>query len=312
MTTDRFAELETLRGPLTGYCYRMLGGSADAEDAVQETMLRAVTKADTFDPARARLTTWVHRIAHNVCIDMLRSARRRASPMDISELGEPGVFGEPMPAGSCVEPMPDGRLLMAADPATRVIERESIHLAFVAALQYLTPPQRSALILRDVLAFSAAETAEVLGVGTSAADSALSRARARLAEADLPEPVADDVAADLVDRYMRAFAAHDVDGLIEVLHDDATTTMPPVRWWMSGGPTIAGLIGTTDACAHDRMVMTRISGQPGVGQYRPDDSGVLRPFALVSIQVRGDRIAHLTTFLGSGGRFAEFGLPETL
>ncbi|WP_025353097.1 RNA polymerase subunit sigma-70 [Nocardia nova] len=300
-------ELEALRIPLTGYCYRMLGGSSETEDAVQETLLRAFREIGTFDPARARLTTWAHRIAHNVCVDLLRAAGRRAAPMDVGSLGEPGVFGEPMP-GAFVEPMPDARLIAGADPAQRVVERESIRLAFVAALQLLTPPQRAALILRDVLSFSANETAEILGSSTAAVNSALQRARATLAE-NRTVSVPEATARDLAERYARAFEAHDLDGLVAVLHADATTSMPPLRWWMRGATTIAELMATSDACAADRLLVTEINGQIGFGQYRPGDTGALEPFALVGLEFRDGRIGHTTTFLGTGERFAEFGLP---
>ena len=304
-------QLESLRIPLTGYCYRMLGGSSETEDAVQETLLRAFREMATFDPARARLTTWVHRIAHNVCVDLLRAAARRASPMDIGDLGEPGVFGEPAAPGTQVEPMPGSRLIDTADPAQRVIARESIGLAFVAALQLLTPPQRAALILRDVLSFSAAETAEIMGVGTAAINSALQRARATLAE-HRPAEISDTTAHDLAQRYIRAFETHDLDGLIAVLHSDMTTSMPPLRWWLRGATTVASLIAANEACAADRLLITDINGQLGFGQYRPDDNRVLRPFALVALEFRDDRIGHTTTFLGTGSRFAEFGLPDRI
>ncbi len=304
-------ELEALRIPLTGYCYRMLGGSSETEDAVQETLLRAFREIGTFDPARARLTTWAHRIAHNVCVDLLRAAGRRASPMDIDELGEPGVFGEPMAPGTCVEPMPGPGLIATTDPAQRVVERESIRLAFVAVLQLLTPPQRGALILRDVLSFSAAETAEILGSSTAAVNSALQRARATLAE-HRTTAVSDATAHDLAERYVRAFESHDVNGLVAVLHTDVTTSMPPLRWWMRGATTVAGLVAASDACAADRLLVTDINGQIGFGQYRPDDTGVLKPFALVALEFRDERIGHTTTFLGTGDRFAEFGLPARL
>ncbi|WP_312870871.1 RNA polymerase subunit sigma-70 [Gordonia asplenii] len=297
--TASLADLDPLRGPLTGYCYRMLGGATETDDAVQETLARAVAKFDTYDPDRARLTTWVHRIAHNVCVDLLRGAGRRAAPMDVSELGEPGVVGAPRRPGTWLDPMPDHRVLVASDPAARVVERESIRLAFVAAIQYLTPPQRSALILRDVLGFSAAETAEILGITPSAAHSALARARAQLAAAEPAASTPDVVAHDLVERYIAAFEAHDVDGLIDVLHEDATTSMPPLAWWLRGGPTIASLMAGSDACAHDRLVPTDVNGWPGVAQYRPDAEGRLKPFSLVAFEFRDERIVHVTTFLGA-------------
>ncbi|WP_227979510.1 RNA polymerase subunit sigma-70 [Nocardia spumae] len=310
-STPGAMELEALRIPLTGYCYRMLGGSSETEDAVQETLLRAFRRLDTFDPARARLTTWAHRIAHNVCVDLLRASGRRASPMDISELGEPGEFGEPAAPGTYVEPMPGSRLTTATDPAQRIVERESIRLAFVAALQLLTPPQRAALILRDVLSFSAAETAEIMDSSAAAVDSALHRARATLAGHG-PAPTSEAIAHELAERYVRAFETHDVDALVAVLHTDVTTSMPPVRWWMRGAATVASLVAASDACAADRLLVTDINGQLGFGQYRPDDTGVLKPFALVALEFRDERIGHTTTFLGTAERFAEFGLPTRL
>lgn len=307
------ADLEALRGPLNAYCYRMLAGSSECEDAVQETMIRALRELDTFDSRRARLTTWVHRIAHNVCIDMLRAAQRRASPMDVAGLGEPGVFGAAAPLGSYVDPVPGSVVVYSSDPARRAVERETVRLAFVAALQHLTPPQRAVTILRDVLAFSAAETADILGVSVGAINSSLQRARGVLpAQYGGDGSVSDEQARALAERYVAAFEAHDVGGLIAVLHDDVTTTMPPVRWWLAGREAIASLVAVSDACAADRLVITDINGQVGFGQYRPDAVGTLRPFALVAVEFRGGLIGHTTTFLGTADRFAEFGLPPTL
>ncbi|NNG96643.1 RNA polymerase subunit sigma-70 [Gordonia araii] len=308
--------LESLRIPLTGYCYRMLGGAGETEDAVQETLLRAFRQFDSYDADRARLTTWIHRIAHNVCVDILRSAQRRASPMDLSVLGEgasANAFDDPVPPGTFVDPMPSARLLTGSDPAARVVAKESIRLAFVAALQTLTPRQRAVLILRDVLAFSALETAQILDVSTASVNSALQRARAELAATSTSSRgLSDEEIASLADRYARAFETHDVDGLIAVLHEDATTSMPPFRWWLRGGVTIATLMGRSEACAHDRLIGIDVNGQPGFGQFRPDDDGVLRPFALIALEFRDGRIGHSTTFFGTEARFAEFGLPDQL
>lgn len=319
-------ELEELRGALTGYCYRMLGAAADAEDAVQETLLRAHRHRHGFDPSRARLTTWVHRIAHNVCVDEQRAASRRALPVDLAPEAVPG---EPLPVPrgpeAFVDPMPGARVVLATDPAHRAVERESVRLAFLAALQHLTPPQRSALVLRDVLRFSAAETAAILGWTTAAANGALQRARARLAAldldlqslsvrgvgADVDDPEGASVLA-LLERYVDAFERHDVDALVAILHEDAVTSMPPFAWWLRGGVTIARLQGLSEHCAHDRLLVTDVGGRPGLGQYRPDAHGVLRPFALVDVTVRGGRVTELVTYLEAAGRFDEFGLPEVL
>lgn len=315
--STQLADLEALRRALLGYCYRLLGGAGEAEDAVQETMIRAYRNLESFDPARASLTTWLHRIAHNVCVDLLRSARRRAQPMGLSMEPAPGPpQDEPLSSAHWVEPMADSRLLIAADPATALVERESVRLAFIAALQHLSPLQRAVLLLRDVLRFTAAETAVIVGCTPAAANSGLQRARARLHELNLA-PVelydpSDRAQRELLDRYVRAFERHDVDALVAVLHEDATTSMPPFTWWIRGGRRIAELVANSDACAGARLLPTVMNGLPGFGQYRPDPAGGHRPFALVQVQTRGGRIVDTVTFLGTAGRFAEFGLPEFL
>ncbi|MFA1539068.1 RNA polymerase subunit sigma-70 [Actinomadura monticuli] len=307
-------ELEALRGPLTGYCYRLLGSAADTDDAVQETLIRASSKRDQYDPGRARLSTWVHRIATNVCLDMLRAAKRRALVMDVGSAGPD--LGAPLPPELWVEPMPDSRLLGGQDPGDVVLGRESVRLAFIAALQRLAPRQRAVLVLRDVLVFSARETAEILGTTVPAVNSALQRARASL-DADPPDPsdVHDPEDAgqrDLLRRYVAAFESHDVAALTAVLREDAVASMPPFRWRLDGARRIAGTLEASDACAGARLVPCGINGAPGFGQYRPGDGGVLHPFALVAVDVRDGRIARMVTFLGTHDRFAEFGLPEIL
>ncbi|WP_246106424.1 RNA polymerase subunit sigma-70 [Pseudonocardia kunmingensis] len=307
-------DLEAQRVPLTGFCYRMLGSAADSDDAVQETLVRAYRNLASFDPARGRLTTWLYRIAGNVCIDMLRGARRRALAIDMGPAARDGELGTPLPADRFVEPMPDSRLFGVTDPAERVVGRETVRLAFLAALQRLSARQRAALVLRDVMAFSAQETAEVLGTSVASVNSALQRARAALA-ADPPGPadVLDPENAaqrNLLDRYVAAFEAHDVAGLARLLREDAMSSMPPFAWWLSGASRITAVMAASDACAGDRLVPTAINGSPGFGQYRPGPDGELRPFALILLELRGGRVAHIVTFLGTAGRFAEFGLPE--
>lgn len=311
------AELELLRGPITAYCYRMLGASGETDDAVQETLVRAWRNFDDFEPNRGRLSTWTHRIAHNVCVDMLRASQRRALAVDMSAAATVGdELGAPLSAGRFVEPMPDSRILTATDPGEIVIERQTVRLAFVAALQHLTPFQRSALILRDVLHFSAAETGTVMDCSVAAVNSAVQRARSRmstvnLSKADVRDP-ANPEQRDLLDRYVRAFEAHDVDALVSVLHEDATTSMPPFAWWLRGGVTIARLMALSDSCAGARLLPTVINGTPGFGQYRPDDDGGHSPFALIQITPSNGKISEIVTFLGTADRFAEFGLPERL
>ncbi len=229
---DLLTELESLRRPLTAYAYRVLGATADSDDAAQEAILRAHQHIDRFDPNRGSLRTWVFRIATNVCLDLLRGARRRALSMDLGPASVDGsTLGAPLPPDRFVEPMPDSRLLAATDPAKLAEQRESVRLAFVAALQHLAPRQRATLILRDVLHFSAAETAALLDTSTTAVHSALQRARETLrrhrpSPADPYDP-ADPAQRDLLERYVAAFEAHDVDALTAVLREDAITSMPP-------------------------------------------------------------------------------------
>lgn len=310
-------DLEALRPALLRHCYRMLGSAADSEDAVQETVVRAHRRIDRYDPTRAKLSTWVHTIATRICLDHLRGARRRAlllgSPAD-----DGGDIGSPLSPDHWVEPVPGSMLFGSGsgdDPAERAVERETVRLAFVALVQHLPPRQRAVLLLREVLGFSAAETAGTLETSVPAVNSALQRARATLADVDAatsvsgpPDPGSDE----LVQRYLTAWHAHDVAGLTAVLHQDAVTSMPPFAWWLRGAERIAGLIADSDACATDRLVPVDVNGGPGFGQYRPDAAGVLRPFALVVPEVVGDRIGHVITFLGTGERFAEFGLPATV
>lgn len=316
MPTPTVEDIEALRIPLTAYCYRLLGSAADTDDAVQDTIIRAHRSRDQYDPARGTLRAWVFRIATNICLDLLRSASRRALCIDLGPAAVPGAdIGVPLPPERFVEPMPDARLIAAADPGEIVAERESVRLAFVAALQHLAPRQRAALVLRDVLCFSAAETAAMLDTTTAAANSALQRARETLdrhrpAPGDPLDP-GDSGQRDLLRRYVAAFETHDVAVLTELLRADARTSMPPFGWWLDGGATIAGLIGQ-GGCDGARLEPTAICGQPGFGQYRPDDHGLLRPFALVLVETIGERATHVTTFLGTGGRFPEFGLPDVL
>lgn len=331
--------LEPLRGPLTGYCYRMLGSSAgDVEDAVQETMLRAYQNLDRYDPDKAALSTWVHAIATNVCLDLLRAARRRALPWDLGPAATDGAFGALLPAASWVEPMADSRLGHVTDPGELAVRRETVRLAFLAALQRLPPRQRAALVLRDVLGFTAAESAQILECSVAAANSALQRARSGLAEqrptpsaevfdtadaAQTPDSAEKALASQTAEKaqqeqllreYVDAFEAHDIDRLIKLLAEDARSAMPPFAWWVSGSQSIrAVMTAGADACAGDRMVPgAPANGCPTLGQYRPDQDGVLRPFGLLVLGLRGGRVAEIITFLGWGERFAEFGLPGEL
>ncbi|MEU4709565.1 RNA polymerase subunit sigma-70 [Nocardia salmonicida] len=307
-TTD----LAALRVPLTGYCYRMLGSSADAEDATQETLLRAYTRLDTFDPTRARLSTWVHAIATNICLDMLRAAQRRMLHWE-----GPATAFDPdavLPDQHWISPAPDSHTL-GADPADIVTRRDTVRLAFLAALQHLPPTQRAALVLREVLAFTAAETADILDTTPAAINSALQRARATLRTTrDTPTALDPDAPhdRDLLQRYIAAFEAHDITALTAVLHEDARVSMPPFGWRLDGGASIAAVMTTSDACRGDRVLPVTFNGAAGAAQYRLDEDGVARPFALVAFETLDGRIARLITFFGSGPRFPEFGLPTVL
>jgi RNA polymerase sigma-70 factor (ECF subfamily) len=254
------AQLEPFRSELTGYCYRMLGSAFEAEDAVQDTMVRAWRSHDRFE-GRSALRSWLYRIATNVCLSMLDSAQRRVRPMDLGPAGSGRATGagEPRPDEIWVGPVPDSRLLPeGADPANVIAERESIRLAFIAALQHLPPRQRAVLILREVLAWSAQEVAELLDTSVPSVNSALQRARATIAAADtaadLHKPL-DDEQKSLLARYVRAFEAYDLTALTALLHDDATLSMPPLPLWLRGHDDInAWMAGTGSGCRGSRLV----------------------------------------------------------
>jgi RNA polymerase sigma-70 factor (ECF subfamily) len=299
--------LAGLRTELTGYCYRMLGSGHEAEDAVQETFERVWRAAGRFDAERASLRTWVYRIATNVCVDLLRGAARRALPIDLSPVGRAGEpFGELLAAGAEVRPVPDELVLdLAQDPATLVVRRESVRLAFVAALQHLPARQRAVLILRDVLCWPAAEVAELLETSAASVTSALQRARATLRTVG-PRPgevlrPADAEQQDLLKRYCAAFESHDVPGLVALLHEDATTSMPPFAWGLRGRDQIGIAMAAPEAaCVGHRLVPVAASGQPAFWQMRPEGDGYAR-FALLLLDIAGGRVINTTTWLETGG-----------
>lgn len=314
------ARLERHRAELTGYCYRMLGSAADAEDAVQETMTRAWRGYDRFE-GRAGLRTWLYRIASNVCFDALRAGRRRALPMDLGPGGDIDAVGEPlapvMGAETWVEPIADAAVVPPeADPALVAQTRASVRLALVAALQHLPPRQRAVLILRDVLRWKADETAELLGVSVAAANSALQRARATLATRDLElldvEPAPDDPAQqELLERYSEAFERYDMSALAVLLREDAQQSMPPYPMWLRGRDAmLAWMTGPGADCRGSRLVRVQVNGTEGFAQYR---DGGATPWAIHVLDVRDGRIAEITYFLETDGRvFAAFGLPPRL
>jgi RNA polymerase sigma-70 factor, ECF subfamily len=310
------AQLEQHRTALTGHCYRMMGSAVDADDAVQETMVRAWRSLDRFD-GRSSLRTWLYRIATNVCLDLLAQRKRRSRPMESAPAGAVDDSLTVLPRTHWLEPVPDGRALPAdADPSELVILRQSIHLAFVAALQHLPPKQRAVLLLAEVLGWSAAEIAESLDTSVASVNSALQRARATLGSRDLAdaaEPLSEEQS-KLVQRYVDAFLRYDVDALVALLHQDATLSMPPYTLWLRGHDAIATwLRGRGSACQGSRLIPTAACGSPAFAQYRPAGPGRgYQPWALIVLELSGERIAAWNSFLDTATLFPMFGLPPRL
>lgn len=312
----RAEDLEQHRRELTGYCYRMLGSSFEAEDAVQDTMVRAWRGFSGFE-GRSSVRSWLYRIATNVCLDMLRSRQRRARPMDMGPAGASGAFtGETLPESAWIEPIPDDRVLPEdGDPAELAAARESIRLAFVTALQHLPARQRAVLILREVLRWQATEVAELLDTTVASVNSALQRARATLAQLrpdDRELGVVDAEQQALIARYVDAFERYDITSLVALLHDDAVMSMPPFNFWLRG-PVEMGrwFLGEGAACSGSRLVATSANGCAAFGSYRVDPDGGHAPWALQVIEVSGDRIVGHHNFLDTA-LFASFGLPAHL
>ena len=311
--------LEQHRSELTGYCYRMLGSTFEAEDAVQDTMVRAWKSIDRFE-GRAALRSWLYRIATNVCLDMLNGRQRRARPMDLGPAGsaEADFHAGVLPEAAWLEPMPDTRVLPEdGDPAELAASRETLRLAFVNALQHLPPRQRAVLILREVLRWQATEVAELLDTSVASVNSALQRARAALSEGDLtPEtPVAplDDEQSALLDRYVAAFENYDMEALTGLLQEDATLSMPPFEIWLQGADQIlAWFHGHGIGCRGSRLLPIMANGCPGFGQFRPSPQGGWEPWALQVLEISHGRIAHLNSFLDTQRLFPLFGLPARL
>ena len=302
------------RRELTGYCYRMLGSAYDAEDAVQETMLRAWRGFADFE-GRSSLRSWLYRIATNVCLDQLSGRQRRALPMDLSGTPYPPVeasLAGVRPAETWVEPILDRQVLADdGDPADLAVERESIRLAFVAALQHLPPRQRAVLLLREVLRWKADEVAQLLDTTVASVNSALQRARATLAEAGgRPEPrPLDDDARELLARYVEAFERYDIDAFVALLREDATQHMPPFEMWLRGAENLAAwMVGPGAACRNSRLIPVQANGSPAAAQYKPRAAGGFAPWALHVLEVEDGRIAHVSSFL-EVGLFRVFGLP---
>ena len=308
-------DLETYRRELTGYCYRMLGSAFEADDAVQETMLRAWKNADSFE-GRSSVRSWLYRIATNVCLDVLRGEKRRALPMDLGPSSPPvEALLRPWPAEDrWVTPLPDVKVLPEhGDPAEIAAVRDSVRLAFVTALQHLPARQRAALILCEVLRLPATEAAQVLDSSVASVNSALQRARATLAELpDEQRPASvDQDNAELLARYVDAFCRYDMKALLALIREDAVMTMPPFEMWVRGNADITAWMvePTPSQCAGSVMLPIRANGVLGWGQYKPDPDGGYEPWALQVHEVSGGKLSRLTFFLNTPVLFPLFGLP---
>jgi RNA polymerase sigma-70 factor, ECF subfamily len=313
---DVMSRLEEHRVELTAYCYRMLGSAFEAEDAVQDTLVRAWRAFDRFE-GRAAIRSWLYRIATNVCLDMLGSRQRRARAMDLGPaLNAEAGLAAPLPESAWIEPVPDARVVAAeGDPADVAVARESIRLAFMAALQHLPPRQRAVLILREVLRWRATEVAELLDTSVASVNSALQRARATLATTNVDEPAEpmDDAQRALLARYVDAFERYDMDKLTSLLHHDATWSMPPYELWLqTHEDVVKWCLGPGIGCQGSRLIPTMANGSPAFGQYKPDPSGGHAPWALQVLEISGGGIAGITFFLDTARFFPLFGLPPHL
>jgi RNA polymerase sigma-70 factor (ECF subfamily) len=315
---ELMGQLERYRAELTGYCYRILGSAFEAEDAVQETLIRAWRGLERFE-GRSALRSWLYRIATNVCLSMRSASQRRARPMDLTPAGSADTpLPPPLPETTWIEPVPDARVVPAeGDPADVAVARESVRLAFVAALQRLPPRQRAVLILRDVLRWKADEVAELLETSVASVNSALQRARAALAAsrpaADAAPADMDDERRELLARYVDAFERYDMDALTALLREDATWSMPPYDLWLETHDDIRHwCLGPGIACRGSRLVPTSANGSPAFAQYKPAPDGGYEAWSLQVLELSGDRIAGITFFLDTARFFPLFGLPTRL
>jgi RNA polymerase sigma-70 factor (ECF subfamily) len=288
----------------------MLASPFEAEDAVQETFIRAWRGFSRFE-GRAALRSWLYRIATNVCLDMLKGRERRARPMDLGPAREPIEANlNELPEITWIQPVPD--------PAVEAESRETVRLAFVAALQHLPPRQRAVLILCEVLRWKASEVAELLETSVASVNSALQRSRATLEESDVTavgtSPSVDEADADLLARYVEAFQAYDMDALTSLIKEDAIQSMPPYDLWLRGRDDIfAWWLGPGIGCRGSRVIPApSANGAPAFGQYKPDPDGGYEPWALQVLEIENGRIGELTFFLETETLFPLFGLPGRL
>ena len=310
-------QLDRHRRALTGYCYRMLGSGAEAEDAVQETMLRAWRAAARFE-GRASVRTWLFRIATNVCTDMQRSPQRRARPVDLgpARTPDPVHLTDVLPEDRWVTPIPDEAVIdLDGDPAEVAAARDTIRLAFVSALQRLPATQRAVLVLREVLHWPAAEVATLLDVSVASVNSALQRARATMATAPATgrtEPLSAEQQR-LLARYVDAFERYDMDALAALLHEDVIQTMPPYAMWLQGrDDVLAWYVGAGIGCEGSRLLAGWANGCPAFAQYRIDPEGGHAPWALQVLEVRDGAIEAVHAFLDTAESFERFGFPPHL
>ncbi len=311
-------ELERHRAELTAYAYRMLGSGFEAEDAVQEAFLRAWKSVDRFE-GRSSLRAWLYSIVTNVCLDMLGGKERRARPMDLAPARSADVpLPDALPENVWVLPVPDDRVVPeSGDPSDVLETRESIRLAFIAALQHLPPRQRAVLILREVLRWKASEVAELLDTSVASVNSALQRARATLAsvridDAETLQPADDDQRA-LLARYVDAFERYDMESLTSLLREDATWSMPPYEMWLQTHDDIVSwCLGPGIGCRGSRLIAVEANGMPAFGQYKPGAEGGLEPWSLQVLEIADGEIVGISFFLDTERLFPMFGLPPHL
>jgi RNA polymerase sigma-70 factor (ECF subfamily) len=306
---ESIADLEVHRRAVTGHCYRMLGSVVDADDAAQETFIRAWKGLDRFD-GRSSPQTWLYRIATNVCLDELAARGKRARPMEEGPAGSITDTLTKRPREHWLEPITDAKALPDTDPLQRVQLRQSIRLAFVAALQRLAPKQRAALLLTEVLGWSTAEVAETLATTVAAVNSALQRARAVVGSWNGVPTELTEAQALLVDRYVSAFERYDVDELASLLREDATLSMPPFELWLQGPQAVKDwMLGVGAGCRGSRLIPTAACGSPAFAQYRVNPEGGYAAWALIVLELQDDRITGLNSFLDTESLFPRFDLP---
>ena len=312
-------ELESYRRELTGYCYRMLGSGFEAEDAVQETFVRAWRNFESFE-GRSSLRSWLYRIATNVCLDMVQGPQRRARPMDMGPSSTADTtLGAPLVESTWVMPIADSAALPEdGDPAELAAQRETLRLAFVAALQHLPPRQRAVLILREVLRWQASEVAELLGMTVASVNSALQRARATIDQLDVdgsgPAVLRGDEQ-DLLSKYMDYFERYDIEKLVALIADDAEFSMPPFDLWLNNTTDIAKwYTGQGHACENSRMIALRANGCAAFAQYKPSAEGRWEPWALQVVEVGYGKITGIHHWIPpfAAPLFEKFGVPPYL